>query len=213
MSHDSYAPRKPVRQSRARETVDAILQASQQIVARHGLGRLTTNYIAELAGVSIGSLYQYFPGKDAVLHSVIERQFNRAVDAAIARVEAIDPAVVSLDAAIAILVDQVFDEQVAQRPLYHQFLLAALSFKQLRFTLDNDARVLASVREKLLAYGVEVDREGLPLATFVVLYALKGVQLGVAFGQHPGDDPALRALLVRLVRACVVAAPAPSAPA
>lgn len=204
VTQDPFAPRKSGRQSRARETIEAILQASVQIVSRQGISRLTTNHIAELAGVSIGSLYQYFPGKDAVLQALVEREFNRAVDAFVARIDAIDPAAVPLDDAIALMVDRVLDEQIRSRPLYRQLLLTALSWKHLRFTLDNDARVLGAVRAKLVAYP-EVDREALDLATFVVLYALKGVQLGVALSdEHAADDGRLRSLLCRLVRACLV---------
>ena len=67
-------PRKPPTQSRATETVNAVLEAAARILERHGFERYTTNAIAERAGVSIGSLYQYFPGKDAVTVALIERE-------------------------------------------------------------------------------------------------------------------------------------------
>jgi len=67
-------PRKPPTQSRATETVNAVLEAAAHILERHGFERYTTNAIAERAGVSIGSLYQYFPGKDAVTVALIERE-------------------------------------------------------------------------------------------------------------------------------------------
>jgi AcrR family transcriptional regulator len=67
-------PRKPPTQSRATETVKAVLEAAARILERHGFEGYTTNAIAERAGVSIGSLYQYFPGKDAVTVALIERE-------------------------------------------------------------------------------------------------------------------------------------------
>lgn len=60
-------PRKTPRQARSAETVEAILEAGAELFADLGYARTTTNKIAARAGVSIGSLYQYFPGKDAVL--------------------------------------------------------------------------------------------------------------------------------------------------
>ncbi len=203
MAIDPFSPRKVAQQSRARETIEDILQASAQIVSRHGLERLTTNHIAERAGVSVGSLYQYFPGKDAVLHAVIEREFNRAVDAIVAQIDSTCAKTVPLDEAIAGLVRRVFELNVRNRPFLRQLVLAAVSLKHLRFTLANDVRVLAALRAKLAEYGDEVDAEELELATFVALYALKGVQIGTVFADHSHDEAKMRALLVRMLRALV----------
>src|SRR5271165_1676775 len=60
-------PRKLPSQPRSEETVEAILQAAAQVFERHGYAAGTTNRIAERAGVSIGTVYQYFPNKDAIL--------------------------------------------------------------------------------------------------------------------------------------------------
>jgi AcrR family transcriptional regulator len=72
-------PRKKPRQERARQTVDAILEAAAQVFERHGYAAGTTNRIAERAGISIGSLYQYFPNKDSVLVAIIERHIDEGV--------------------------------------------------------------------------------------------------------------------------------------
>lgn len=70
--------RRQPRQARARETARAILQAAAALLAERGYGGVTTNAIAERAGVSIGSLYQYFPDKGAIL-SVLRREHVAAV--------------------------------------------------------------------------------------------------------------------------------------
>lgn len=67
-------PRKMPSQARARRTVDLILEASAQILAKRGEEALTTNYIAERAGFSIGTLYQYFPNRDSILDALIARE-------------------------------------------------------------------------------------------------------------------------------------------
>jgi AcrR family transcriptional regulator len=67
--------RKPV-QGRSRETVTAIVQAAAQVFERHGYAAGTTNRIAERAGISIGSLYQYFPNKDAILVALTEHHLE-----------------------------------------------------------------------------------------------------------------------------------------
>ena len=66
-------PRKKPRQSRSQATVDVILDAAARIFVETGFAAATTNAIAERAGVSVGSLYQYFPNKLALLAALKER--------------------------------------------------------------------------------------------------------------------------------------------
>jgi AcrR family transcriptional regulator len=66
-------PRKTASQRRSRATVDALLDATARILVREGFDKASTNRIAEVAGVSVGSLYQYFPSKEALVAAVIER--------------------------------------------------------------------------------------------------------------------------------------------
>jgi AcrR family transcriptional regulator len=66
-------PRKDASQERSRATVDALVEATARILVKEGFDKASTNRIAELAGVSVGSLYQYFPGKEALVAAVIER--------------------------------------------------------------------------------------------------------------------------------------------
>src|ERR1700722_1032131 len=70
------APRKAAKQERAQLTVEAILEAASQVFERHGYAHASTNRIAERAGVSIGSLYQYFPNKDAILVALARRHLT-----------------------------------------------------------------------------------------------------------------------------------------
>ena len=66
-------PRKEASQERSRATVDALVEATARILVKEGYDRASTNRIASAAGVSIGSLYQYFPSKEAVVAALIER--------------------------------------------------------------------------------------------------------------------------------------------
>ncbi|MHB1056320.1 MAG: TetR/AcrR family transcriptional regulator [Rhodanobacter sp.] len=76
-SPPSLRPRKKPVQPRAVETYACILEAAAQIIERHGVGAFNTNLVAERAGVSIGSLYQYFPGKDALVIALMRREKER----------------------------------------------------------------------------------------------------------------------------------------
>src|SRR5687768_18611571 len=66
-------PRKQATQERSRATVDALIEANARILVKEGFDKASTNRIAETAGVSVGSLYQYFPSKEALVAAVIDR--------------------------------------------------------------------------------------------------------------------------------------------
>ena len=86
---DRIRPRKRPSQARSQRTVDAILKAAAQVFSRRGYAATTTNHIAERAGVSIGSLYEYFPSKDALLAALMEAHIEEA-DAALSQAAAED---------------------------------------------------------------------------------------------------------------------------
>ena len=69
----STKPRKSASQVRSHLTVDALVEATARILMKEGYDKASTNKIAAVAGVSIGSLYQYFPSKEALVAAVIER--------------------------------------------------------------------------------------------------------------------------------------------
>lgn len=71
-------PRKHAAQERSRATVAALVEATARILVTDGFDKASTNRIAEIAGVSIGSLYQYFPSKEALVLAVVERH-NRDI--------------------------------------------------------------------------------------------------------------------------------------
>jgi AcrR family transcriptional regulator len=66
-------PRKCATQERSRATVAALIEATARILVSEGFDRASTNRVADLAGVSVGSLYQYFPNKEALVLAVIEQ--------------------------------------------------------------------------------------------------------------------------------------------
>ena len=72
-------PRKEAHQERSRATVDAIMRAAARILVRDGYEGATTNHIAEAAGVSVGSLYQYFPNKEAIVAALLDRHLEETM--------------------------------------------------------------------------------------------------------------------------------------
>jgi AcrR family transcriptional regulator len=80
----AYEPRKTPIQARSTVTVEAISEATIQVLLSHGAERLTTTRVADRAGVSVGTLYQYYPNKRSLLFAVLENHLNHVA----ARVEA-----------------------------------------------------------------------------------------------------------------------------
>ncbi|WP_315707633.1 TetR/AcrR family transcriptional regulator [Brenneria uluponensis] len=81
MSPEHLKARKQPHQARAKVTVDAIFEATIQVLLSDGLSRLTTTRVAERAGVSVGTMYQYFPQKQALLFALLQRHLEAVSDA------------------------------------------------------------------------------------------------------------------------------------
>jgi AcrR family transcriptional regulator len=80
----AFEPRKTPIQARSAVTVEAISEAAIQVLLSRGAERLTTTRVADRAGVSVGTLYQYYPNKQSLLFAVLEQHMNNVA----ARVEA-----------------------------------------------------------------------------------------------------------------------------
>jgi AcrR family transcriptional regulator len=73
----AFEPRKTPVQARSTVTVEAIAEATVQVLLSHGTERLTTTRVAERAGVSVGTLYQYYPNKQSLLFAVLEDHLDK----------------------------------------------------------------------------------------------------------------------------------------
>ena len=128
-------PRKRPSQARSKATVEAILVAAAQVFRRQGYAGATTDRIAERAGVSVGSLYQYFPNKDAILVALTERH----VDAGFALVRE--------------LLAETLSDVPALEPLLRRFVIAMITLHErepeLHRVLFEEAPLPASLRRQL----------------------------------------------------------------
>ncbi|MFT4068058.1 TetR/AcrR family transcriptional regulator [Paraburkholderia sp.] len=110
--------RKRPQQARSRATIDAILDAAAHILGERGWTGLTTNAVAEAAGASIGSLYQYFPDKLALIDAVRRRHFDDVLEVLHAAANVETPRAVR----IATLVDGMIAVH-SRHPAAHRVLL------------------------------------------------------------------------------------------
>ena len=115
----TLAPRKQPVQSRSVETRARILDAAARVFEQRGYAG-TTNQIAEQAGLSVGSLYQYFPNKDSILVELIDRHLGDAAERATAAIGRFDAAT-TLDERVRVVVEVMVDNHLGT-PRLHQVL-------------------------------------------------------------------------------------------
>lgn len=115
-----YEPKKRPRQARAQATFDALVDAAARVLVRRGYAGTTTNHIAEAAGVGVASLYEYFPGKDAVIAQVAERIVARVMTRLAASMGRILDA--APDDGVRLWIDAVYETLLAEKALVAVFV-------------------------------------------------------------------------------------------
>jgi AcrR family transcriptional regulator len=190
-------PRKRPSQARSRETVRAILEAAAHVFEERGPDAATTDAIAERAGVSIGSLYQYFPSKDALL-ATLSACHLLAARAAMAPAFAALAGQAPADAVIPVLV-RAMVEAHAQRPRLHRILFtdAPVPSEHAR-ALANEHRECVGRVAHWLARGDEPDLET-RIAARAGFDALLALAHGFVLDRRVGTLAQREAAMVRLL--------------
>jgi AcrR family transcriptional regulator len=163
--------RKTPRQARSEATVNAIFEATIQVLITHGARQMTTTRVAERAGVSVGTMYQYFPHKQALLYAVIARYLEvvAQVVEACCREQAGQPLAVASDALVLAYIQAKGQQADAARALYlasAELEVAELVTAAFQRFHAATARLLASVPD---AHFPDLDR-----VAFTVLASLTG---------------------------------------
>jgi AcrR family transcriptional regulator len=195
MRRRKLSPRKTPRQDRSRATVDALLEATTDILSREGSAKLTTNRIAERAGVNIASLYQYFPSKEAILVE-LRRRHGEQERAGLRRLLE-ERRGGSLESTMRSLVALGVAGH-ARQPKLHQALTEELPALKYRDIAETDAALIDATRRFLRGAGVTV--RDLDLALWMIS-TVGGAVLHRAAVERPGDlsSGAITEELVRLL--------------
>lgn len=200
MTDSQLAPRKAPSQERSRRTVERILAAAAVVFDEAGYAGATTNDIAREAGISVGSLYQYFPHKDALLVGLAHRHVDSVVAAVDAFTASMSSDTVELDAVLADLASVL----VAQHELDHLHTIIA---HQAPRTADLE-RELARARERFIDMADDVlvpripDPSSRRAAAAMVVAILDATVHQVLLLQSPGPQ---RDHAVELMLAAVAA--------
>ncbi|MCB9675176.1 MAG: TetR/AcrR family transcriptional regulator [Alphaproteobacteria bacterium] len=176
-------PRKSDRrtpsQRRAKESVDAIVEACAQVLVQHGWEATTTNHIAERAGVSVGTLYQYFANREAVLEAVRDRVMQEQL-AAVAEVSSqVLQTRPDFDDAIERLVDTVFAVVGVRPGLVRILILDAPSPDFLQIDRIWKERMIQLVRAALYSGTDRIRPGNVDLMATLLVGAIWGVMRDV----------------------------------
>lgn len=189
-------PRKSPRQERARATVDAIIQASAYILKKRGYDELTTNRIADKAGVNIASLYQYFPNKEAIVAELLRRHAaeGRAKGLAVLRAGRAD----SLETNVRRLIEQTLAEHSVDPELHRVLTTEALRLGFPRIDAEADAGIV----EESARWVATTKRDNAELALWIARTAVHAV-IHMAFLERPADAKRPSVLADELTRLIV----------
>lgn len=191
-------PRKAPRQQRARETQQRILEAAARIFARHGYSAGTTNRIAEAAGISIGSLYQYFPNKDAILVELTHQHLHAGTDSLNERLDAGIPQ--DLEGLLRLAVGGMFDNHRGDHRLHQVIFEEAPRPPSLLAELRAVEDLFVDLLVAVLDGHPEVDVPDVRLAARIVVTTVESqVHRSIAREPDVVDEDALGDELVRML--------------
>jgi AcrR family transcriptional regulator len=208
-------PRRRPRQDRSQATVDAIVEACVRILDKDGADALTTNRIAEIAGVTKGSLYQYFPNKEAIVAAVFERILKQDFD--VHEQWLPEWSHLSLEESICFLIDRMLDRDRRLVKLGGPFYQAYHRDFDLgrEWELDHAEAdlIVSGVRERLSEHRERLKTQNVELAAFLLTRGLRGLVWKV-IEERPEylDSDELRDELVRLFLDYLVDDAAPTGP-
>jgi AcrR family transcriptional regulator len=196
-------PRKHASQERSRATVDALIEATARILVREGFDRASTNRIAEQAGVSVGSLYQYFPGKDALVAAVIDQhreELSEVARGALAKSSA-QPLKQAVRTLVAAAIEAHRIDPRLHRVLAEQIPRTGRLEKVETFNREN----YALFRAYLERHSGELRAVDLELASFVCVTSIEALTHSAVL-HNPAmlsDEAAVRALIDETTRLIV----------
>ena len=175
-------PRKRPRQERSQATVDAILDATARVLKTTGYDRASTNRIALAAGVSVGSLYQYFPSKEALVAALAAR--HNAAMTALVRAKLAELAQAPLPLAVRAMIDAMFEAHAVD-PKLHKALIEEVprigKLENLRAVEQETLMLVAAMLEQRKG---ELRRAHVETMAFVLVHLVESVTHASVLAEH-----------------------------
>jgi AcrR family transcriptional regulator len=167
------APRKQPRQQRSQATVEAILDATARVLCTTGYDRASTNRVALAAGVSVGSLYQYFPSKEALVAALVERHIAEMT--LLVKTKLAEVATAPLAIAVRTMIDAMFAAHAVDPKLHKVLIEQVPRIGRLEHVVGVEREVEALVAALLEARRRELRPTRLGSAAFVLCHVVEAV--------------------------------------
>ncbi len=165
--------RRTPTQDRAQATVEAILQATRELLIADGYARTSTNRIARRAGVSVGSLYHYFQDKDAIIDDLMAQVIARKLEVLSDQLQ--DTHHRELEEGIPELVHALLEAQQVDRKLSHVLLTECPRANREDLHRQWQQRMVELITARMLTEPERVRPRNLGLAAYVLVHAVFGV--------------------------------------
>jgi AcrR family transcriptional regulator len=195
-------PRKQPQQARSVATVSAILEGVAQVLETEGFEKMTTMRVADRAGTSVGTLYQYFPSKEALLVAVVEVRMGR-IDRALSKIFEL-PATAPLAEHVRVMITALIDEKKRRPRLNAELARQVPRLEQQRLIARTLDRAQGMVRSLLDAHQGETSVTDTDLAAWLIVHAVNGMIDGALLGNPARlEDPRLAGAIVAHVLGAV----------
>jgi len=202
--------RKQPRQARSRATVEAIVEATARILREHGYAGASTNRVAKLAGVSVGSLYQYFPNKDALVMAVADQHTEEVLT--LLQAAATHSIGAPLDVSVRAFVRAFIEAHCCDVRL-HRALTAQIMHLGMDRFLEVQQQAVSAVRMWLELHGDQLKVKDRDMAAWMLTTTVESaVHAALLEDEHRLHDPAFEHELVDLMVVYLTAARRPSIP-
>ena len=180
------SPRRRPRQARAQATVDAIVKATARVLIEEGYDRASTNRIAQAAGVSIGSLYQYFPSKEALVAALVDEHLSKMTRVLSHALEDANPG--SLPDNARVMVEGLVTAYRVDPRLHHVLCQEVPKIGELRKIYEFEERLATLGRSYLRGLQHSIRHTDLDRAIFVLVHAIPGVIRAAVDADPEGKD-------------------------
>jgi len=180
--------RKPPQQSRSRVTVEAILDGAIQVLEREGSRAMTTTRVASCAGVSVGTLYQYFPNRKSILDALQEREFQRTM--AVMQDVMLNSPSGSTDELARAVIRGLFKLYTAAPELHRVLAIEGLVGEAPEQVKAFDLRMVSLVRSVLSGARLICRRKNVDAAAFVAYQSVRASMLAHLLEAPAGLDEA-----------------------